>query len=274
MPRKLRAHLTFANVTSATALFVALATGGAYAANTVFSTDIVDGQVKTADLDNGAVSVAKLADGSITGDKVKDGSIQSRDVLDNNLKGADIDESTLTNIGGGGPAGGDLTGTYPNPQLKGGSVTPEEIGPAPAARLRVNGSPTIPPSAGNQGTITWTVEDFDVAGMYSPGNPTVLTAPRPGLYEVTANVVIRRDSGASGIYRAVSINQDGTSLIEEARAPQPATGYREGYSVSALAAAVAGSTWQVVVAHDAANPLALDSNTYTNFSARWVGPLP
>ena len=47
MLRKLRTHLTFANVVSALALFVALSTGTAYAANTVFSSDIVDGEVKT-----------------------------------------------------------------------------------------------------------------------------------------------------------------------------------------------------------------------------------
>jgi hypothetical protein len=37
----------------------------AYAANTVFSTDIVDGQVKTADLANNAVTAAKIKDGEV-----------------------------------------------------------------------------------------------------------------------------------------------------------------------------------------------------------------
>ena len=56
MLARLRPRLTFANVCSFLALLIALGTGSAYAANTVFSTDIVDGEVKTADLDNNAVT--------------------------------------------------------------------------------------------------------------------------------------------------------------------------------------------------------------------------
>ena len=103
--RRIRLHLTYANVVSSLALFLVIAGGAAYAANTVFSGDIVDGQVKTVDLANGAVSVAKIADGGITGDKVKDGTLKGRDVEDNGLKGVDIDESTLSNIGGGRAGG-------------------------------------------------------------------------------------------------------------------------------------------------------------------------
>ena len=76
-------------------LFVALATGGAYAANTVFSGDIVDGQVKTVDLANAAVTTEKIAGGAVTTEKVKNDNLTGGDIAPNTLKGADIDESTL-----------------------------------------------------------------------------------------------------------------------------------------------------------------------------------
>lgn len=64
--RKLRSRLTYANVTATLALVIAVAGGTAYAANTVFSADIVDGEVKAADLANNAVRTAKIADGQVT----------------------------------------------------------------------------------------------------------------------------------------------------------------------------------------------------------------
>ena len=65
MLARLRARLTFANACSFLALLIALGTGSAYAANTVFSTDIVDGEVKTADLDSNAVRSTKIGTGQV-----------------------------------------------------------------------------------------------------------------------------------------------------------------------------------------------------------------
>ncbi len=90
----LRAHLR-SNVIAYVALFFALATGSAYAANTVFSTDIVDGEVKEADLATNAVTSQKLKNAGITAADLRADSVSGAKVADNSLTGADIDESTL-----------------------------------------------------------------------------------------------------------------------------------------------------------------------------------
>jgi hypothetical protein len=106
MLRRSRRCLTFANVTSTLALVIALGTGTAYAANTVFSTDIVDGEVKTVDLGSTAVTTPKLHDNAvkslkidadaINGSKVLDGSIAGADIANNSLTGSDVLDGSLT----------------------------------------------------------------------------------------------------------------------------------------------------------------------------------
>ena len=113
---KLRPRSAY-DVMAALALFLVLAGGVAYAANTVFSSDIVDGEVKEADIatsavreaeiGQGAVATAELKNDAVTSAKVLNETLVGGDVKDNALKGADIDESTLSSIGGGGPLGAD-----------------------------------------------------------------------------------------------------------------------------------------------------------------------
>jgi len=73
------------NVVAYLALFVALCTGSAYAANQITSKDIAKNAVKAKHIKDGQVRGAELGAGAVTGDKVADDS----------LTGADIDESTL-----------------------------------------------------------------------------------------------------------------------------------------------------------------------------------
>jgi hypothetical protein len=103
--KRTRNLLTFANVCSFLALAVAISTGGAYAANTVFSTDIVDGEVKTPDLAagavtspkilDGAVKVVDLNDGAVTSDKLSDGGVQTADLADGGVTGPKIADSAV-----------------------------------------------------------------------------------------------------------------------------------------------------------------------------------
>jgi len=79
------------NMVAFVALFIAIVSFGgtaAYAANTIRSSDIVDGQVKNQDLADNAVGTKKIQDGSVLG----------ADIKDNSLGGADIKESTLGEV--------------------------------------------------------------------------------------------------------------------------------------------------------------------------------
>jgi hypothetical protein len=104
------------DVMAALALFLVLAGGSAYAANTVFTTDIVDGEVKAADLGGAAVTNSKLGPNSVGSGKIIDGDVTNADlaagavtsanVVDDSLSGLDVASSTLT---GSDVANGSLT---------------------------------------------------------------------------------------------------------------------------------------------------------------------
>jgi hypothetical protein len=112
---KLLAHLR-AQWMGALALFLVLTGGAAYAANTVFSSDIVNGEVKSADIGNnevqsgdignGQVGIADLGNNSVGSPELVDssvktaeldtGAVQSADVLDNGLASADVADNGLS----------------------------------------------------------------------------------------------------------------------------------------------------------------------------------
>jgi hypothetical protein len=96
--------LTYANVMVTLLAFVVLGGGAAYAANTIRSGDIVDGEVKTPDLGADSVASGKIQDrqvknadlglGASSSNTIADGGIQGIDVKDENLTGADIKDQS------------------------------------------------------------------------------------------------------------------------------------------------------------------------------------
>ena len=68
------------DVLATLAFFGVLAGGTAYAANTVFSGDIVDGQVKTPDLAAAGVTAAKIANNAVNSVRIEDGQVGIADL--------------------------------------------------------------------------------------------------------------------------------------------------------------------------------------------------
>jgi hypothetical protein len=121
--KRLRAHLTYANVTATIALFIALGMGSAYAANqlapksvgakqlrpgavtadkirkqAVTAPKIESLAVKQGKIAAAAVTAAKIQDGAITSAKIAGGAITPDKIPDDSLTGQKVNEATLGQV--------------------------------------------------------------------------------------------------------------------------------------------------------------------------------
>jgi hypothetical protein len=187
------------DVMAAIGCFAVLATGTAYAANTVFSTDIVDGEVKSVDIGNNEIGSSDIKDNSINtfdvhsfiGEDVIDGTLTGADLANTSSLGSlDIHEESLlfNNTLNSNDIGAQAVGSeeVANDSLGGGDINESNLNMPPTTTATFAGATTT----------------VDATDGFKKINSKVLPA---GAYAVVATVNMDVFAGGSGTLTRTAI---------------------------------------------------------------------
>ena len=243
--RRIRSHLTYANVMVTLLAFVVLAGGTAFAANTVFSTDIVDGEVKAPDIASNAIGSGKVGNNQVKSADVRDdsltdgglvaadlaaGSVAASELASDAIPADGTDDDGSTKLQKGSVGLNELRGgsvgssTVQNDSLTGTDVLESSLGVVPDAD-RVDGRHLCPgeASAGPSFTTICAAGGLIVEAACTPftaqnasGIARLRTTQASNAFYVINGPANSRDANfgsADSPVKLVSLNGDGAGAV-------------------------------------------------------------
>jgi hypothetical protein len=256
----LRPRLSYANVASTIALVAALGTGGAYAADTIGSSDIIDesiltsdiknGEVQNADIKNSAITSLKINNGSVLHDEIGDGAVDSVKLADGGVANADLADGS---VGTNKVQDGSVTSAKVlDDNQAGGGLGPQDLATNAVAQAEIATDGVAATEIQNDSIDAGEIVDFGLTNQ----DIGVLFA------EVSATAVLDNHSGGVTVTRVGAVGA-GQYEVDFGRTITTCTSVAT-MGLSGAGAPVAG---EVYVADRSGNPEAVFVDTNTSAGA-------
>lgn len=185
---RIRNHLR-SNAVGYVALFVAM-TGTAYAANTVGSSDIINGEVKSPDIGSGEVLSVDIGDDAINNVDIADNTVGTTDLQNDGVRSADLRDGGVgtIDVADGNLTGADvLDGSLGAPDVADGSLGAADLGIDSVAAAEVTAD-SIGSSEINVGVVG--ADELDTVHEHVGAATNVVdTTAHDGIYTPSTSVV-------------------------------------------------------------------------------------